>query len=331
MTVLVVGGAGYIGSHLARELLEQGVETAILDNLVTGHRQAVSAGTEFFEGDIRDRAFLDRVFAAGKFDAVFHFAASSLVGESMANPMKYYDNNLRGTLTLVEAMLAHGVGRIVFSSTAATYGEPERVPILETDRTLPTNPYGETKLAIEKMLRWAGLTGKLRFVALRYFNAAGARAGGAIGEDHNPESHLIPLVLQVANGLRESIGIFGRDYPTPDGTCLRDYIHVTDLAQAHILAMDYLAKGNDSAIFNLGNGVGFSVLEVVETARKITGHAIPAMILPRRAGDPAQLVASNREAERVLGFTPRHSSIEEIVATAWAWHKAHPRGYAGNS
>ena len=246
----------------------------------------------------------------------------------MTNPLKYYDNNLCGTKVLLESMVAHGIDKIVFSSTAATYGEPERVPILETDKTEPTNCYGETKLSMEKMFKWVGKAHGLRFVSLRYFNACGAHVSGQIGEAHNPESHLIPLILQVPNGQRDFISIFGDDYDTKDGTCIRDYIHVTDLAQAHILAMDYLMNGGESNIFNLGNGVGFTVKEVIDTARKVTGHPIPAKITPRRAGDPAQLIASSEKAKTVLGWHPEHADLEEIITTAWNWHKNHPHGFA---
>ena len=328
MKILVFGGAGYIGSHTALELVRAGEKVIIADNLVTGHRQAIPEGVTFYEGDLHDRAFLDRVFQTEQIDAVIHFAAFSLVGESVTNPLKYYDNNLCGTKVLLDAMVANHVDKIVFSSTAATYGEPENIPILETDRTCPTNPYGETKLAMEKMFHWTGLAHGMRYVSLRYFNACGADASGTIGEDHNPESHLIPLILQVPNGKRETVSIFGTDYDTPDGTCLRDYIHVTDLAQAHILAVQYLANGGESDIFNLGNGVGYSVREVIETARKVTGHPIPAVETPRRAGDPARLVASSEKARRVLGWNPVHDSLEEIIASAWNWHHNHPNGFA---
>lgn len=328
MKILVFGGAGYIGSHTALELVRAGEKVIIADNLVTGHRQAIPEGVTFYEGDLHDRAFLDRVFQTEQIDAVIHFAAFSLVGESVTNPLKYYDNNLCGTKVLLDAMVANHVDKIVFSSTAATYGEPENIPILETDRTCPTNPYGETKLAMEKMFHWTGLAHGMRYVSLRYFNACGADASGTIGEDHNPESHLIPLILQVPNGKRETVSIFGTDYDTPDGTCIRDYIHVTDLAQAHILAVQYLANGGESDIFNLGNGVGYSVREVIETARKVTGHPIPAVETPRRAGDPARLVASSEKARRVLGWNPVHDSLEEIIASAWNWHHNHPNGFA---
>lgn len=328
MRILVFGGAGYIGSHTALELIRAGEEVVIADNLLTGFRAAVPEGAKFYEGDIRDRAFLDDLFTKEKIDAVIHFAACSLVGESVNLPLKYYDNNLCGTKVLLDAMVAHDVKQIVFSSTAATYGEPEHIPILESDRTEPTNPYGETKLAMEKMFKWTAKAHGLRYVSLRYFNACGADATGTIGEAHNPESHLIPLILQVPNGKREAISIFGTDYDTPDGTCIRDYIHVTDLAQAHILAVKYLAEGNDSNIFNLGNGVGYSVREVIETARAVTGHPIPAVESPRRAGDPARLVASSVKAREVLGWNPTHDSLEEIIADAWRWHKNHPNGYA---
>ncbi len=332
MKVLVLGGAGYIGSHTVYELVAAGAEVVIADNLETGHREAVHPEAAFYEGDLRDRAFVDRVLEAEPgIDAVIHFAANSLVGESMTNPLKYYDNNLCGTKVLLESMVAHGVDKIVFSSTAATYGEPERVPILETDRTVPTNPYGETKLSMEKMFHWTGLAHGLRFVSLRYFNACGAQADGRIGEAHAPETHLIPLILQVPNGQRETISIFGDDYETKDGTCVRDYIHVTDLAQAHILAVRYLMKGGQSDIFNLGNGVGFTVKEVIETARRVTGHPIPAVISPRRAGDPAKLIASSEKAKQVLGWKPEHASLEEIIASAWNWHKGHPNGYQSQS
>ncbi|OUM21229.1 UDP-glucose 4-epimerase GalE [Butyricicoccus porcorum] len=328
MAILVLGGAGYIGSHTVYELIDAGKEVVIADNLETGHIEAVHPKAKFYQGDIRDRAFVDSVFDNEQIDGVIHFAANSLVGESMTNPLKYYDNNLCGTKVLLESMVAHGIDKIVFSSTAATYGEPERVPILETDRTEPTNCYGETKLSMEKMFKWTGLAHGLRFVSLRYFNACGAHVSGKIGEAHNPESHLIPLILQVPNGKREFISIFGDDYDTKDGTCIRDYIHVTDLAQAHILAMDYLMKGGESNIFNLGNGVGFTVKEVIDTAREVTGHPIPAKTTPRRAGDPAQLIASSEKARSVLGWHPEHADLREIIETAWNWHKNHPNGFA---
>ena len=328
MRILVLGGAGYIGSHTALELVRAGEDVIVADNLVTGHREAIPAGAKFYQGDLHDFAFLDNLFQQEQIDAVIHFAAYSLVGESVTNPLKYYDNNLCGTRVLLEAMVKNHVDKIVFSSTAATYGEPEHIPILETDRTLPTNPYGETKLAMEKMFHWTANAHGLRYVSLRYFNACGADASGTIGEAHNPESHLIPLILQVPNGKREAISIYGTDYDTPDGTCIRDYIHVTDLAQAHILAVQYLQNDGESSIFNLGNGVGYSVREVIETARKVTGHPIPAVETPRRAGDPARLVASSEKAKAVLGWKPVHDSLEEIIASAWDWHQHHPDGYA---
>lgn len=327
MSILVLGGAGYIGSHTALELVRAGESVVIADNLSTGHIEAVPKDAKLYVGDLHDKAFLDGVFESESIDAVIHFAAYSLVGESVTNPLKYYDNNLCGTKVLLDSMVEHGIGNIVFSSTAATYGEPENIPILETDRTLPTNPYGETKLAMEKMFYWTANAHNFRYVSLRYFNACGADKSGEIGEAHNPESHLIPLILQVPNGQRESISIFGTDYDTPDGTCIRDYIHVTDLAKAHILAVKYLRSGKESNIFNLGNGVGYSVREVIETARKVTGHPIPAVESPRRAGDPARLVASSKKAREVLGWNPKHDSLEEIIADAWNWHKNHPNGF----
>ncbi len=327
MSILVLGGAGYIGSHTALELVRAGHDVVIADNLVTGYRKAVPEKARFYEGDLRDFDFLDNLFKTEKIDAVIHFAAYSLVGESVTNPLKYYDNNLYGTKVLLDAMVNNGIDKIVFSSTAATYGEPENIPILESDRTCPTNPYGETKLAMEKMFSWTAKAHGLRYVSLRYFNACGADESGAIGEAHNPESHLIPLILQVPNGKRESISIFGNDYNTPDGTCIRDYIHVTDLAQAHILAVKYLENGGESDIFNLGNGIGYSVREVIDTARKVTGHPIPEVEVPRRAGDPAMLVASSEKAKSVLGWKPEHDSLEEIIASSWNWHKNHPNGY----
>ncbi len=327
MKILVLGGAGYIGSHTVYELIDAGEEVVIIDNLETGHIEAVHEKAAFYKGDIRDRAFLDDVFSQEKIDAVIHFAANSLVGESMVNPLKYYDNNLCGTKVLLEAMVAHGLDKIVFSSTAATYGEPESIPILETDRTEPTNTYGETKLSMEKMMKWTGKAHGLRYVALRYFNACGAHISGTIGEAHKPETHLIPLILQVPNNQREAINVFGDDYDTKDGTCVRDYIHVTDLAQAHILAVKYLMDGGESNTFNLGNGVGFTVNEVIETARKVTGHPIPAVISERRAGDPSTLIASSEKAKNVLGWKPQHDKLEEIIETAWKWHKNHPNGY----
>ena len=328
MAILVLGGAGYIGSHTVYELIQAGRDVVVADNLLTGFRAAVHPKARFYQADIRDRAAMDKLFQTEHIDGVIHFAASSQVGESMADPLKYYDNNLCGTTTLLRSMVAHGVDKIVFSSTAATYGEPERVPILESDTTCPTNCYGQTKLAMEQMMSWVSKAHGLKYVALRYFNACGAHVSGAIGEAHDPETHLIPIILQVPNGQREAVSVFGDDYPTKDGTCIRDYIHVTDLAQAHILAVRYLQDGGESNIFNLGNGIGYSVREVIETARAVTGHPIPAIESPRRAGDPARLVASSQKAREVLGWDPQHASLEEIIGDAWRWHKNHPNGYA---
>lgn len=327
MAILVLGGAGYIGSHTVYELIEAGRDVVVADNLLTGFKAAVHPKARFYQADIRDRKAMDELFEKENIEGVIHFAASSQVGESMVDPLKYYDNNLCGTACLLQSMVAHGVDKIVFSSTAATYGEPEQVPILESDRTQPTNCYGETKLAMEKMMGWTSRAHGLRYVALRYFNACGAHPSGLIGEAHDPETHLIPLILQVPNGKRAKISIFGDDYATHDGTCVRDYIHVTDLAQAHILALDHLLNGGGNEVFNLGNGVGFSVKEVIDVTRKVTGHPIPAEVCPRRAGDPAQLVASSEKARTVLGWEPKYAELETIVASAWNWHKNHPNGY----
>ena len=327
MAILVLGGAGYIGSHTVYELIEAGRDVVVADNLLTGFQAAVHPRARFYQADIRDRKAMDELFEKENIEGVIHFAASSQVGESMSDPLKYYDNNLCGTACLLQSMVAHGVDKIVFSSTAATYGEPEQVPILESDRTQPTNCYGETKLAMEKMMNWNSRAHGLRYVELRYFNACCAHPSGAIGEAHDPETHLIPLILQVPNGKRPKISIFGDDYATHDGTCIRDYIHVTDLAQAHILALDYLLQGGENNVFNLGNGVGFTVKEVIDVTRKVTGHPIPAEVCPRRAGDPAQLVASSEKARTVLGWDPKYADLETIVASAWNWHKNHPNGY----
>lgn len=326
MAILVTGGAGYIGSHTVAELLDRGEEVVVLDNLQTGHKAALLGG-KLYEGDLRDKELLSKLFSENSIDAVIHFAANSLVGESMLNPGKYYDNNVFGTLSLLEAMKDAGVRRIVFSSTAATYGEPEKVPIEEGDRTEPTNVYGETKLMMERMMSWFDKVLGIKYVSLRYFNAAGAHESGKIGEDHRPESHLIPLVLQTALKQRPHIAVFGEDYATADGTCIRDYIHVSDLADAHVRAVNYLREGNDSNVFNLGNGQGFSVKEVIETARKVTGLDIPVVTEPRRAGDPAVLVASSDKARSVLGWSPTRTRLEDIISGAWGWHQSHPQGY----
>lgn len=327
MAVLVTGGAGYIGSHTVAELIRVNEEVVIVDNLYQGHRDAILGG-KLYVGDIRDKDLLDQVFKENKIDAVIHFAANSLVGESMKDPAKYYHNNVYGTLCLLEKMNEYGVGKIVFSSTAATYGEPENVPIQESDRTFPTNTYGETKLAMEKMMKWFDTAHNVKFVALRYFNACGAHESGQIGEDHDPETHLIPLILQVPLGKRPHISVYGNDYPTADGTCIRDYLHVTDLADAHLRAVGYLRNGGESNVFNLGSGTGYSVQEVIKVARKVTGHPIPVVVEGRRAGDPAVLVASSAKAGAVLGWKPERDNLEYIIGTAWKWHQAHPDGFA---
>lgn len=327
MTVLVLGGAGYIGSHTVYELIDRGTEVVVIDNLETGFEEAIHHKARFYKGDVRNREFLNGVFEKEKIDAVIHFAANSLVGESMTNPLKYYDNNVYGAKVLLEAMVAYGINNIVFSSTAATYGEPTSVPICETDITSPTNAYGETKLAMEKMFKWTNIAHGINYVSLRYFNACGAHKSGKIGEAHNPETHLIPLILQVPSGKREYVNIYGDDYDTKDGTCVRDYIHVTDLARAHILAVEYLLKGGESSIFNLGNGVGFTVKEVIDAARNVTKLDIPVQVVERRTGDPAKLIASNEKAKSVLGFKPEYENIEEIIESAWRWHSEHPNGY----
>lgn len=325
--ILVCGGAGYIGSHAVRQLIDKGEEVIIVDNLETGHEDAIHPKAKFYKVDIRDEKSLNKVFEENKIDEVIHFAANSLVGESMTNPLKYFNNNVHGTEVLLKVMVAHDVNKIVFSSTAATYGEPKNIPILESDETSPTNAYGETKLCMEKMMKWADKAHGVKYISLRYFNVAGAHVSGEIGEDHNPETHLIPLILQVPLGKREFISIFGDDYETHDGTCIRDYIHVTDLADAHILAVHKLREGSESNIYNLGSGNGFTVKEMIEAARKVTEHEIPAKVCERRSGDPAKLVASSEKARRELGWNPKYENVEDMISSAWNWHKNHPNGF----
>jgi UDP-glucose 4-epimerase len=327
MSILVLGGAGYIGSHAVYQLIDQDYEVVVVDNLLTGHEKALHPKAKFYKGDIRDKTFLQNVFQKEKIEGVIHFAASSLVGESMTNPIKYFDNNVYGTQVLLDVMNENNVKNIVFSSTAATYGEQEVMPITEEMATIPTNAYGETKLTMEKMMNWCDRAYGIKFVSLRYFNVAGARSSGEIGEDHDPETHLIPVVLQVALGQREVISIFGEDYDTPDGTCIRDYIHVEDLIDAHILALKYLQNGGESNVFNLGSSQGFSVNEIIEAAREVTGHSIPAKVTERRAGDPSTLIASSAKAKEVLGWEPKRNSIQQIIQDAWNWHQANPDGY----
>jgi UDP-glucose 4-epimerase len=325
--ILVTGGAGYIGSVVVAQLLERGYEPIVFDDLSHGHRAALPASARLIVGDIADRALLDRIFAELQPQAVMHFAAFIEAGESMQRPEKYFRNNTANTLTLLEALLAHGVQRFVFSSTAALYGAPEKTPIEENSPLQPTNAYGESKLLVEQMLDWLQRVHGLRYACLRYFNAAGA--AGEQAEDHQPESHLIPIALQVALGVRKNVAIFGTDYPTPDGTCVRDYVHVSDLAAAHLLVLEAL-KEKSRLIYNLGNGQGFSVREVIDTVRKVTGHAIPAPESPRRPGDPVVLVASSEKIKRELGWKPEYTNLESIVRSAWNWRRAHPNGYAAN-
>ncbi|ADJ78647.1 MULTISPECIES: UDP-glucose 4-epimerase GalE [Ligilactobacillus] len=328
MATLVLGGAGYIGSHTVDRLIEKGEKTIVVDSLVTGHRQAVNKDAKFYQGDIADKDFMRQVFKENSdIDAVIHFAAYSLVAESMKKPLKYFDNNTAGMVKLLEVMNEFSIDKIVFSSTAATYGIPEEVPIKETTPQNPINPYGESKLMMEKIMRWADKAYGIKFVPLRYFNVAGAKPDGSIGEDHMPETHLLPIVLQVAMGKRDKLQIFGDDYNTPDGTNIRDYVHPLDLADAHILAVDYLKAGNPSTAFNLGSSTGFSNREILEAARKVTNKEIPAEIAPRRGGDPDVLVASSTKAREVLGWKPQFDDISKIIETAWKWHTLHPEGY----
>lgn len=328
MRLLVTGGAGYVGSVVSAELLRAGHRVAVFDSLARGHRAALPHGADLVIGDLADRQALDHFFQSRPVDAVLHFAALIEAGESMQAPERYFRNNAANTLNLLEAMLTHGVKRFVFSSTAALYGNPARIPIEEDAALRPTNAYGESKLLVEQMLAWMHRIHGLRYASLRYFNAAGA--AGELGEDHRPESHLIPLVLQVALGKRERISVYGTDYPTPDGTCIRDYIHIADLASAHRLALEALntPRGEQPLIYNVGNGRGFSVREVIAAARRVTGHAIPSQDAPRRPGDPAVLVASSEKLRRELGWQPQHPELESIISSAWDWRRRHPDGYS---
>lgn len=325
MNVLVTGGAGYIGSVVTEQLILSGHAVVVFDNLYQGHREAVHPQAAFVHGDLADPAAVDAVFGQYRPDAVMHFASHTLVGESMQDPFRYLGENVTNGLNLLRAAVAHGVRRFILSSTANLFDAPERIPIAETEQIVPGSPYGESKHILERFLHWLDRIHGLRYAALRYFNAAGATAER--GEDHHPEFHLIPLVLQVALGQRAEITVFGEDYDTPDGSCVRDYIHVADLAQAHILALQALDQG--SRVYNLGNGQGFSVKEVIQTAREITGHPIPARSGPRRAGDPATLVAGSQRIRDELGWQPQFPALRDIIATAWQWHRSHPRGYAG--
>lgn len=331
MSILVLGGAGYIGSHAVYQLIDQNEKVVVIDNLQTGHRKAIHPKATFYEGDIRDLAFLRTVFEQETIDAVLHFAANSLVGESMEKPLQYFDNNVYGTQILLQAMVEFNIDKIIFSSTAATYGNVTTMPITEDVVPNPTNAYGETKLTMEKMIKWCEQAHPIRYVSLRYFNVAGAREDGAIGEDHTPETHLVPIILQTALGQRSEITIFGDDYNTEDGTCIRDYVHVEDLIDAHLRALHYLNEGGSSDIFNLGSSKGFSVKEMIEAARNVTKHPIPAVLGERRAGDPDTLIASAEKAKKVLGWSPQRTSIAKIIEDAWHWHVNHPTGYEEES
>jgi UDP-glucose 4-epimerase len=317
--ILVVGGAGYIGSHMVKDLLDTSFDVITLDDLSTGHRELVPGG-EFVQGGLGDRVLLDHLFSTHNISAVMHFAAFSLVGESVEHPLKYYRNNLAATAELLDSMILHGVKRFIFSSTAAVYGEPVEIPITESHPCHPTNPYGRSKIAVESMLKDCDVAYGLKYISLRYFNAAGADKSGNIGERHHNETHLIPLVLEVAAGRRENIKIFGTDYSTSDGTCIRDYIHVSDLTGAHLLALESLLSGGDSAVYNLGNSRGYSVREVIDTARKVTGKPIPAIEEDKRPGDPAVLVADSGKIKKKLGWKPEYQDLEAIIKTAWNWH-----------
>jgi UDP-glucose 4-epimerase len=323
MRVLVVGGAGYIGSVTAAELLAAGHRVVVYDSLISGHAAAVSDEAELVAGDVRDQEMLARIFADHRIDAVVYYGGFIVAGESMGEPGRYFANNIGGIICLLNTMLEYEVVRFVFSSSAAVYGQPQTVPISEDAPINPVNPYGESKAVVERLLRWYDSQCGLRYISLRYFNAAGATA--TLGEDHRPETHLIPIVLQVALGQREAVPIYGTDYPTPDGTCIRDYIHVLDLARAHVLALDRLKEGSD--VYNLGNGQGFSNLQVIEAARRVSGQAIPTREEPRRPGDPPSLVASAEKARRELGWQPQFPTLEEIIESAWRWHREHPNGY----
>ena len=327
-SILICGGAGYIGSHAVKKLVDEGLSVVVVDNLQTGHEDAITEGAKFYNGDLRDKSFLGDVFKQENIEAVMHFAADSLVGGSMEKPLQYYNNNVYGALCLLEVMDEFKVDKFIFSSTAATYGEVDVDLITEETTTNPTNTYGETKLAIEKMLHWYSQASNLRYKIFRYFNVAGATPNGIIGEDHRPETHLIPLVLQVALGQREKILMFGEDYNTPDGTCIRDYIHVEDLVAAHFLGLKDLQNGGESDFYNLGNGNGFSVKEIVDAVREVTNHEIPAEVAPRRAGDPARLVASSQKAKEKLGWDPKYVNVKTIIEHAWNWHQKQPNGYA---
>ena len=329
MAILVCGGAGYIGSHTVRRLIETGEEVIIADNLSTGHRAAINPAVKFYECDIRDKVALKKIFAENPIEAVFHFAAYIEAGESVIKPLKYFNNNVYGMQILLEAMVESGVDKIIFSSSAAVYGEPKNIPIDERDATIPVNPYGDSKLIMEIMMRRVSAAHGVRYVSLRYFNASGAIEDGSIGEDHHPETHLIPLILQVPLKKRDHITIFGTDYPTPDGTCIRDYIHVLDLAGAHICALNYLRGGGASDAFNLGSGQGFSVKEIIDAAEKVTGQKIKTELGARRPGDPARLIASGEKARKILNWSPRFDDVEKIIATAWNWHNTHPHGFDG--
>jgi UDP-glucose 4-epimerase len=325
---LVVGGAGYIGSHMVRTLLDDGHAVTVLDDLSLGHAQAVPADL-LVRGDLGDRALLDRLFSQRSIDCVLHFAAFAQVGESVREPLAYYRNNTARTVELLDAMKHAGVRNFIFSSTAATYGEPVALPIDEGHPTAPTNPYGRSKRFVEQVLDDCEQAWGLRSVRLRYFNAAGAHPSGEIGEDHSPETHLVPILLQVALGQRDQVAIFGTDWDTPDGTCLRDYVHICDLARAHVLAAEHLAAGGGTRTYNLGCETGYSVREMIDVARAVTGHPIPAVDAPRRPGDPARLVASSALIRGELGWSPRFDTPTHIIDTAWRWHSGHPRGYAG--